>query len=45
MSNFIILSDSSCDLPENSRQQFNIDVVPFYISFDKEKSDRSHVVL
>ncbi len=36
MSNFIILSDSSCDLPENSRQQFNIDVVPFYISFDKE---------
>lgn len=36
MSNFIILSDSSCDLPENLRQQFNIDVVPFYISFDKE---------
>lgn len=36
MSNFVILSDSSCDLPEGLKKQYNIDVVPFYVSFDKK---------
>lgn len=35
MLNFAILSDSSCDLPQCLKQQYNIDVVPFYVSFDK----------
>lgn len=36
MSNFAILSDSSCDLPEGLKKQYNIDIVPFYVSFDKK---------
>ena len=36
MANFIVLSDSSCDLPENLKKEYNIDVIPFYVSFDKE---------
>lgn len=36
MNNFVILSDSSCDLPEDLKKEYNIDVVPFYVSFDKE---------
>ena len=43
MPNFIILSDSSCDLPENLKQEYNIDVVPFYISFDKENYLRENI--
>ena len=30
-----ILSDSSCDLPEDEIQAQQIQVIPFYISFDK----------
>lgn len=36
MNNFVILSDSSCDLPEDLKKEYNIDIVPFYVSFDKE---------
>lgn len=31
-----IISDSACDLSMEMRKQYQIDVVPFYISFDQE---------
>ena len=34
---FQIISDSSCDLDMELREKYNIQVVPFYISFDGEK--------
>lgn len=34
MQNFIIISDSSCDLPKSYLSEFSIDVVPYYVSFD-----------
>ncbi|WP_250278643.1 DegV family protein [[Clostridium] colinum] len=43
MSNFIILSDSSCDLPETLKQEYNINIVPFYVSFDKENYLRENI--
>ncbi|WP_317366951.1 DegV family protein [uncultured Tyzzerella sp.] len=43
MQNFIILSDSSCDLPENLKNEYNIDIVPFYVSFDKENYLRENI--
>ena len=36
MANFIVLSDTSCDLPESLKQEYNIETIPFYVSFDKE---------
>lgn len=36
MSEFKILSDSSCDLPDKLKQHYNIDIVPFYVSFDSK---------
>lgn len=33
---FHIISDGSCDLPENIVEEKNITVVPFYVSFDDE---------
>ncbi len=35
MKEFKIISDGSCDLPTEYVKQNNIDVVPFYITFDK----------
>lgn len=34
---FQIISDSSCDLDMELREKYNIQVVPFYISFDGQK--------
>ena len=31
-----IISDSSCDLEQSLREKYDIEVVPFYISFDEE---------
>lgn len=36
MSNFTIISDSSCDLSEDLIKEYNLNIVPFYVSFDKE---------
>lgn len=36
MPNFKILSDSSCDLNKSLKNKYNIDLIPFYVSFDKE---------
>lgn len=33
--NFVILSDSSCDLPEDIKNKYNLQLIPFYVSFDK----------
>lgn len=32
---FVVLSDSSCDLSEEIKKQYNLKTIPFYISFDK----------
>lgn len=36
MSNYCIISDSSCDLPKDAAARENITVVPFYVSFDEK---------
>lgn len=43
MSDFIVLSDSSCDLPDTLKQEYNLDIVPFYVSFDKENYLRENI--
>lgn len=42
MKNFQIFSDSSCDLPIELIEQYNIRVVPYYITFDKETYYKEH---
>lgn len=42
MKNFQIFSDSSCDLPIDLITQFNIRVIPYYITFDKENYLKEH---
>ena len=32
--NYVIVSDSSCDLPDELIKENNIKVVPFYVSLD-----------
>lgn len=38
-----IISDGSCDLPEELTKEKNIDVVPFYVSFDGENYKKEMV--
>lgn len=40
MSDFQIISDSSCDLPEIIRKDFHIDLVPYSVTFDSKKYDK-----
>lgn len=35
MQQYTIVSDSSCDLPEEFLKKLNISIVPYYVSFDK----------
>ncbi len=37
MQNYKIISDSSCDLPDDILQKFDIDLVPYYVTFDTVK--------
>ncbi|NMA84334.1 MAG: DegV family protein [Epulopiscium sp.] len=37
MKPFQIISDSSCDIADVLLKQYNIELIPFYISFDQEK--------
>lgn len=37
---FRLISDGSCDLGVERAKKYNIDVVPFYVSFDQNKYDR-----
>lgn len=36
MSNIVLISDSSCDLPEALATQYNVEIIPYYVSFDQE---------
>ena len=40
---FRIISDGSCDLGTERAKQYNIDVVPFYVSIDEKQYDREIV--
>ena len=40
---FRIISDGSCDLGTERAKQYNIDVVPFYVSIDEKQYDRESV--
>jgi len=33
---FQLISDSGCDFTEEEAKQYNIDIIPFYVSFDQE---------
>lgn len=37
MSKIVLISDSSCDLPLTCINKYEIEIVPFYVSFDTEK--------
>lgn len=45
MSNYIIISDSSCDIPDELLKEYQIELVPFYISFDQNTYYRERVEL
>ncbi len=36
MSEIVLISDTSCDLPQNLIEQYHIKLVPFYVTFDME---------
>ncbi len=36
MSNIVLISDSSCDLPKALVSQYNVEIIPYYVSFDQE---------
>lgn len=43
MNKFKILADSSCDLPENIKSKYNIELIPFHVSFDYEKYYKENI--
>ena len=43
MSDFIIMSDSACDLPQSLIEEYNLEIIPYYVSFDKENYLRERV--
>lgn len=45
MSDFVILSDSSCDLPDALVKEYNIELIPFYVSFDQNTYYKEKVEL
>ncbi len=45
MPNYKIITDSSSDIPENILKKYDIDLVPFYISFDQNKYYKERVEL
>ena len=36
MQEFQIFSDSSCDLPDEFITKYNIELIPFYVTFDQD---------
>ena len=40
---FRLISDGSCDLGTERAKKYDIDVVPFYVSFDEKQYDREIV--
>ncbi len=45
MSNYKILSDSSCDVPEELLQEYNLELIPFYVSFDQNQYYKERIEL
>lgn len=45
MKSYQIISDSSCDIPESLVQQYNIQLVPFYVSFDQQNYYKERIEL
>lgn len=45
MNTYKLFSDSSCDLPDSLVEQFHINIVPFYVSFDQETYFREKIDL
>ncbi|WP_157950051.1 DegV family protein [Vallitalea okinawensis] len=43
MTDFKIISDSSCDIPDSLLNENDISLVPFYVSFDKENYFKERV--
>ena len=43
MKNYKIIADSSCDVPQIYRDKYDIDIVPFYYTFDKVNYGREGV--
>lgn len=40
-----ILSDSSCDIPDELLKQYDIELIPFYVSFDQTKYYKERIEL
>lgn len=36
MSDIVLISDSSCDLPESLVHAYHVEIIPYYVSFDQE---------
>lgn len=45
MPSYKILSDSSCDIPDGLVKEYDLELVPFYISFDQNKYYKERVEL
>ena len=40
MSYCVIISDSSCDIPDSVVEEYNIKLIPYYVSFDQLLQER-----
>ena len=45
MSKIVLISDSSCDLPASCLEKYNIELIPFYVSFDTENYHKEIIEL
>lgn len=45
MSDFVVMSDSSCDLPDSLVKKYNIELIPYYVSFDQNNYYKERVQL
>ncbi|HKL99238.1 MAG TPA: DegV family protein [Mobilitalea sp.] len=43
MKDYQLFSDSSCDLPENLIHEHQIQLIPFYVSFDRDKYYKENI--
>ena len=37
MSTIVLFSDSSCDIPEAFMRKYDVNLIPFYVSFENEE--------
>ncbi|HQD50709.1 MAG TPA: DegV family protein, partial [Defluviitaleaceae bacterium] len=45
MSELIIMSDSSCDIPDSVIKEYNIKLIPYYVSFDQKNYYKERIEL